>query len=320
MTANPLRLRVAQLLAPHREHDRASQLVDVFLVVLILANVAAVVIATVDSIGVPYRAWFIRFEYFSVLVFTVEYGLRLWSCVDTRDRKGRRRSRLRWALSPMGLVDLLAILPFYVALFLPEHYVSLLVLRIFRSLRLLRLFKLARYSQAMNVLTAVLYREARVLTVVFAIMSMILVVAAWGMYMLERSVQPDAFGSIPAALWWAVVSLTTVGYGDVVPVTNGGRMFAGLVSLVGIAMISLPAGIMAAGFSTEVRRRSKTYARAVELFTRDGGLSDRERQELRDLQNELGIDDDEARALIRRAKRRAASSRCPHCGNPINQH
>ena len=320
MAANTLRLRVAQLLAPHRENDRASRLVDYFLVVLILANVFAVVISTIDHIGIPYRHWFIRFEYFSVIVFSVEYLLRLWSCVETRDRQGRQRSRLGWALSPMGLVDLLAILPFYVALFLPQQYVSLLLLRIFRSLRLLRLFKLARYSQAMNVLTAVLRREGRVLTVVFAIMGMILVLAAWGMYTLERSVQPEAFGSIPAALWWAVVSLTTVGYGDVVPMTNGGRMFAGLVSLIGIGMISLPAGIMASGFTSEVRRRSKTYARAVELFTRDGGLSDRERQELKELQSELGIDDDEAQAMIQRAKRRTASSRCPHCGNPINLH
>jgi voltage-gated potassium channel len=317
MNLRAARLRTAQLLEAHEPGDMASRMVDIFLVTLILANVAAVVLFTVDSVGVTYRGIFIQFELFSVIVFTVEYFLRLWSCVDLPAYKGR--SRLRWVFSPLGLIDLLAVLPFYVFMLLPQDHVSLLLLRIFRSLRLLRLFKLARYSPAINILVAVLKREARVLTVVSFIMAIILVLAAWGMYNLERHLQPEAFGSIPSSLWWAVVSLTTVGYGDVVPISTGGRIFAGMISLIGIGMISLPAGIMAAGFSTEVHRRSRTYQRAVELVTRDGELTDKEQHELRVLQEELGIDDEEATRMINRARRRAAESRCPHCGKHVHR-
>lgn len=315
-----LRRRTAELLDAAQPGDTASRVVDFFLVSLILVNVAAIVLQTVKPIGLSFAPWFLRLELASVVVFSVEYLLRLWSCVDEIDPldPGRRKTRLGWMVSPLGLVDLLAVLPTLIFLVLPEAAVSLLMLRIFRALRLVRLLKLTRYSPAMNVLVTVMRREARVLGVALFILSIVLVLASWGMYLLERDAQPEAFSSIPAAMWWAVVSLTTVGYGDVVPMTDGGRLFAGVISLIGIGMISLPAGILASGFSSEVHRRAKTFERAVKLAATDGDLTEHELEQLDILQTELGIDDQEAHDIFLAAKhKRGLGLNCPHCGEKL---
>ena len=202
--------------------------VDIFLITLILANVVFIILETVPDISAQYKLVFIYFEIFSVVIFTIEYLLRLWSSVENEVevRSGSKWNRLRWVVSPLALIDLLAILPFYIFLLIPDSEVSLLMLRIFRGVRLLRIFKLTRYSSALNILFSVLKREARVLAVTSFILAMVLVMASWGVYILERVEQPDVFGSIPSAMWWAVVTLTTVGYGDFVPLTPGGKLFA----------------------------------------------------------------------------------------------
>jgi len=250
----------------------------------------------------------------------VEYLLRLWSCVeDEMDvQSGKKWSRLRWFFSPLGLIDLLAILPFYIFLFIPDSDVSLLMLRLFRGLRLLRIFKLTRYSSALDILFSVLRREVRVLSVTSFILAMVLVVASWGIYVLGRLVQPEVFGSIPAAMWWAVVTLTTVGYGDAVPITGGGKVFAGLISLIGIGMMALPAGILAAGFTSEVHRRGRTYSRAVEIAYADGHLSEDESRELEILREELGLSKEETMSTKQDVKRRISKlTNCPHCGEEL---
>jgi voltage-gated potassium channel len=294
--------------------------VDIFLITLILANVILIILETVPSISAQYRVAFTYFEIFSVVIFTVEYLLRLWSCVEDNvdTASDKKWTRVRWLFSPLGLIDLLAILPFYIFLFIPDGEVSLLMLRLFRGLRLLRIFKLTRYSSALNILFSVLKREVRVLAVTTFILAMVLVMASWGIYILERVVQPDVFGSIPAAMWWAVVTLTTVGYGDVVPVTDGGKMFAGLISLIGIGMMALPAGILAAGFTSEVHRRSRTYARAVDIAYADGQLSADESRELEILREELGLSKEEAMNADLDARRKwSIPGNCPHCGEEL---
>jgi voltage-gated potassium channel len=192
------------------------------------------------------------------------------------------------------------------------------MLRLFRGLRLLRIFKLTRYSSALNILFSVLKREVRVLAVTTFILAMVLVMASWGIYILERHVQAEVFGSIPAAMWWAVVTLTTVGYGDVVPVTDGGKMFAGLISLIGIGMMALPAGILAAGFTSEVHRRSRTYSRAVDIAFADGELTEHQIQELEILREELGLSREETMNTVLDARRKISSlTHCPHCGEEL---
>lgn len=315
-----LRLRTAQLLEAHRPDDPAGRAIDVFLVVLILANVVAVTLQTMEQINAAYQPYFFGFEIISVAIFTVEYLLRLWSCVDTPDPRhpGKPSSRVRWMVSPLGLVDLLAILPFYIYLLIPESALSLLFLRMFRGLRLIRVFKLTRYSPALNVLLTVVRKEAPVLGVAASILFVMLIVASWGIWVLERDIQPENFGSIPAAMWWAVVSLTTVGYGDVVPVSNGGKVFAGLIALIGIGMMALPAAILASGFYREVHQRSETFRRAVVMALQDGRISKFESGKLEQLREQLGINADDALNTELQVQRdQQQVDTCPHCGAPL---
>lgn len=315
------RRRTAELLDALQPRDGAGRFVGWFLIVLIIANVLAIVLETVPEIGASHGRFFQAFEVFSVAVFTLEYLLRLWSCVDVSDpaRPGHRQTRLRWALSPLGLIDLLAIAPFYLFLLLPEATAeSLLMLRVFRGLRLMRVLKLSRYSPAMNVLLTVLRREARVLGVALFILAFMLVLSSWGIYFLEHAAQPEAFGSIPRAMWWAIVSLTTVGYGDVVPVTNGGKVFAGFVTLVGVGMVALPSAILVAGLTREMRRRSSAYHRAVELALADGEFTVHESTQLQVLREELGINADDALQTELRVRHATATLvRCPYCGHSL---
>lgn len=316
-----LRRRTAELLQAHRPDDPLGKAIDGFLIALILANVVAIVLETVPSIGVPNRSFFVGFEIFSVAVFTVEYLARFWSCVEQPldDDVSPRRGRLKWMVSPLGLVDLLAIAPFYVLLLLPGSVESLLMLRIFRGLRLLRIFKLTRYSPALGILFSVLRKEGPVLAVAVSVLAIMLIVASWGVYLLEREVQPDHFGDIPSAMWWAVITLTTVGYGDVVPVTDGGKLFAGLTSLVGIGMMALPAAILASGFYREVHGRSRAYQRAVEMALANDRISEHEAEQLEVLREELGISPDEAvEALVQARHERFRGDRCPHCGERLD--
>ncbi len=167
-----LRRRTAELLDAHRPNDPLGRFIDSFLILLIMANVAAIVLGTVDAYRFRFGGFFVAFEMFSVAVFTVEYLARLWSCVEKPldDAVSKRQGRLRWMFSPLGLIDLLAILPFYVLLLMPERSAeAYLMLRLFRGLRMLRIFKLTRYSPAMGVLGAVIRKEMPVLMVAVTI-------------------------------------------------------------------------------------------------------------------------------------------------------
>lgn len=185
---------------------------------------------------------------------------------------GNPGGRLSYACGPFAIIDLMAILPFYLALILPGFD-----LRLLRALRLLRLFKLARYSPALASLWRVLVDERRALAAAFIIVLFLLTASATAIYHVERTLQPEAFGSIPAAMWWAVATLTTVGYGDVVPVTDLGRMIGGLVMVFGLAMFALPIAIIASGFSSEIHRHDFVVTwgmvARVPLFARLDALS-----------------------------------------------
>ncbi len=246
-----IRKRIFVLLEAGEADDWGSRGVDIFLVCLICLNVVAVILESMPRLSDQYAAIFAPFEAASVAVFTVEYLLRLWICSESRLGKYQHPvlGRIRYFFSPLGLVDLLAILPFYLSMFLAID------LRFLRVFRLLRLIKLTRYSQAMETMGSVLYAQRQTLVMALFVMVVLMISAASALYLIEREVQPEAFASIPRAMWWALVTLTTVGYGDVTPITTFGRVVGGFVTLLGLAMYALPSGIIASGFVQEVRKR-----------------------------------------------------------------
>lgn len=209
----------------------AGRVVNVFIVVLIFLNAIAFAAETVEALYQRYALEFEIFNVFSVIVFTVEYVLRVWSSVEIPmlSRLPRWRARLRFATRPIMIIDLLAFLPFYLYWIVPMDF------RVLRVLRLFRLLKLVRYSPALQTLGRVIADEYRALLGALLVIMVLLLFASTAMYFIERGAQPDKFGSIPAASWWALATLTTVGYGDVVPITPLGKMLGGVVMLLGSA-------------------------------------------------------------------------------------
>jgi len=230
----------------------AGVVVEGTLIVLILANVVAYSLQSVSGIEGRYWRDLDGFEILSVAIFTVEYLCRLWCAPEDPlvPPGGPFLSRLRYALKPLMLIDFLAFAPFYVALFVP-----FIDLRVLRLVRLLRLLKIARYSPALSTLGHVVREERRALLGALILMLCAMVFAAAAMHAAEGAVQPKAFGSVPAAMWWAISTLTTVGYGDVVPVTALGRVIAGVTMIVGLGLFALPVGIVATGFVNTIHRR-----------------------------------------------------------------
>jgi voltage-gated potassium channel len=225
--------------------------IDRALVALIVVNLVAVALESMPTLRARYALLFALIEYFSLVVFTLEYALRLWCAVEHGPHKhlSPTRARLKYALSPAGIIDLIAVLPFWFAMVLPDDLRVLLVLRI------VRFFKIARYSPAMRSLLDVLYRERRALFGCLVITLGTALVAAALMHLAEGKVQPDKLGTIPEALWWAIVTLGTIGYGDVVPVTALGKIIATGTIFLGLIMIALPVGIIATAFSEQIHRR-----------------------------------------------------------------
>jgi len=245
-----LRYRLYEILEVGAVDDAISTVVDRLMIVLIVANVVAVVLGTVPNIAMHYAGALAIFEAASITIFSVEYIIRLWISVERSHVAGQGglRSRLAYIVTPMALIDLAAILPFFLAFIVPD-------LRILRIIRLLRLFKLVRYSPALVTLGRVFRNERRALAATIVVILSLVVIAGSIIYYLERVAQPEVFGHIPQAMWWAIATLTTVGYGDIVPVTDFGRLFGGIVMLFGLGMYALPIGIIASGFANEIGQR-----------------------------------------------------------------
>ena len=253
-----IRLLVQSVLEEPSPVNRLARCCSVFLVTLISLNVAAVVLESVEEVHAAARAFFHWFEILSVAVFTIEYILRLWSCTSSDAYCGALRGRLRYATRPLPVVDLLAILPFYLPL---VAGLDLRALRAIRLLRLLRLFKIARYSESLRIIGAVLHRKRHELAVTVFSVFVLLIVASSLIHAAERDAQADKFGSIPAAMWWGVTTLTTVGYGDVYPITPAGKVLGAIIAILGIGVFALPTGILGAGFIEELQRRKQIRRR-----------------------------------------------------------
>ncbi len=247
------RKRAWEIVEVARQGDRASRLFDVGILTLIFLNVIAVVIGSVRSVRERWGLYLDVFEVFSVAVFTLEYATRVWACTANDRYREPIRGRIRFAFTPMAIIDLLAFLPFY----LPFVGFDLRSMRVLRLLRVFRIAKMSRYYSSMQLIRNVLRAKREGLVLSSVIMLSLLVMASSVLYYLENPVQPDTFSSIPATMWWAVATLTTVGYGDMYPVTAAGKFFAGVIAVLGIGMFALPTGILGAGFVEEIGKRNK---------------------------------------------------------------
>ncbi len=287
-----------------RPGDVLARAISICLLVLIATNVLASVLESEDAIFLLAPRFFFWFEWISVGVFTVEYLLRLWSCVVDPRYAGPIRGRLRLLLSPMALVDLMAIAPFFLELIVP----NVLDLRFLRALRLLRLFRLLRIdplADAFATVVRVLTRKRTQLFVSFAVVFVAILLSAGAIYVTERNQLDTRFTSIPHAMWWSIVTITTIGYGDMVPATAFGKFLGGLVSFVGICAVALPVGIISSGFIEEVNRKhraamAETAARAATMAAAaaDAAAAD-------------------AQAAAAAARTRIHQI-CPHCGNDLD--
>ena len=238
--------------------DSIGRVVVISMISLILLNVLAVMAESVVWIRVDFARWLAVFETFSVTAFVIEYVLRLWSCTANPRFRGAVLGRIQFALTPLAVVDLLAVLP---ALLLRTG-VDLRFLRALRLARLFRLAKLGRYSRALQAIWQVVRGKRAELVIALLWMAVVLVVASSLMYMAENEQQPDAFSSIPATMWWGIMTLTTVGYGDVYPITVLGKLTAAVIAVVGIGLFALPAGILGSAF-VELREQQNADRSAV---------------------------------------------------------
>ncbi len=321
-----LRRRVHELLTTGREGDGASRFVGYCLVGLISASVLAVVLESIPAVELRFGEFFYWFEVVTVAIFTLEYVLRVWTAVENRDPTHGvtrpTRVRMKFMVSFHALVDLVAILPFYLLTFgvftSPD-------MRFLRAVRLLRVLKLTRYSVALNTLITTFSENSRALSAAFSILLIVMLFAASGIYYFERQAQPVAFGSIPAAMWWAFATLTTVGYGDVTPITVGGKVFGALITVVGLGMVALPTGILASGFAQQLKIKADAYKASAEAAWDDGFLTELEKDNLEKLRVELGLGKATATSLMdsgknRRQPERKTDTRCPHCAGKLPAH
>jgi len=294
------------------EHHGLARLINLVLMFFIAITVVIVFIETMPKVRGEYLSWFVWFEYISIALFSIEYITRIWSAAEI-DPEQPWRSRWKYAKSPLALVDLLAVAPFYLGLFIQ------LDTRYLRVVRLLRVLKLTRYSSSLSTLVQVLKNEFPGIVSALSILFILIIFASAGIYLVEREAQPEAFGSIPQAMWWATITLTTVGYGDVVPITFAGKVLGIIITILGVGFAALPAGIIASGFTIEMQNRRDEFRAQLMSSLTDGKLTHEELRDIEQLRISLGLSLKESKALIRLAGT-GHLTHCPHCGENLSHH
>ena len=236
--------RTFEIMEKSEKGDILSTIFDYFIVILISLNVVSVFIETFE-LPLFYANILRKFEIFSIIIFTIEYILRLWTSTLLYPDKNSFVARVKYIFSLMAIIDLLSILPFYLPFF---FNVDLRVLRALRLVRLLRIFKANRYTHAIQkVLFVIKNKSTELISSIFVIFILMLISSVL-MYSVESPVQPEVFKNGFSGLWWAVATFTTVGYGDIYPITSIGRFLSAIIALLGIGLVAVPTGIVTSGF------------------------------------------------------------------------
>jgi voltage-gated potassium channel len=219
---------------------------------LIILSVLLAILETEPTIGSRVVSVFLRIEYALAAIFALEYALRFWAAAEDAVHGGGWRARWRWLRSPWAIIDLIGFLPTLLVGFAPTS-----LLRLIRVARILRLARLGRFSHAWALLSHAVTSRRYELLLILIIAALVMLTSASLLYIVEGAAQPELFGSIPRALWWSVVTLTTIGYGDVYPVTPLGKMLTGITAILGVGLIAAPAGIVAAALSDALEQERR---------------------------------------------------------------
>lgn len=231
----------------------SSWIFDAVLVLIILLNVAAIILETLPGFFHEHKFYFLRLEEVSVMFFIIEYILRVWCIVEDKRFTHPFKGRIRFMITPMAIIDLLAILPVLAIFFRDDAD----FVKIFSVIRIFRFLKVVRYMKVVSLFINVIRDKAQELFFTFLFLLFMLVLVSTAMYHIEHPAQPDKFSSIPATMWWGVVTLTTIGYGDIYPITPLGKLVGGLIMIIGVGILAVPTGILAAGFSAELKKHKE---------------------------------------------------------------
>ncbi len=287
--------RVMQILNKGGNQDATSRACDIFLSALILLNLVAVCLESVESINRTYHSALVAFEWFSVSIFLIEYLLRIWSIAadDRNPAKTHLGRRARYVFSFTGLIDLAAILPSILPLIMGG-----VDLRWLRVLRLVRLLKISHYSSALEDLFSAVYEERRSFAAALYLMAIALFLSSSMMYLAEFEVQPEHFSSIPHTMWWSLITLTTVGFGDVYPITPIGKIIGAFTALMGVCTVALLTGIVASAFSNQMARREAIFEAEINAAMSDGVVTSDEKQHIEELRERFNIPEEHATAIF----------------------
>lgn len=248
-----IKRRIFEILQPPKDCDTVSKVIDLFLIALIFVNIG-IVFAYTYTLPNNITDVFSRIETISVIIFTIEYLLRIWTADLLYEAAPIAEARMMYVFSWMALIDLLSIIPFYLPMLIPF---DLKVLRIIRVFRLLQIFKLTRYTTSLMSIYLVLKRKAEQLISAFILVFILITIASLIMYNVENPAQPEIFRNAFSGMWWAVATLTTVGYGDIFPITALGKVMASIISILGIGLIAVPTAIISTGFIEQVQSKSR---------------------------------------------------------------
>ncbi len=293
------RQKMHALVFPSEYGGQLHHMFDTFIVIWVIISVLAVIFESVHSIHYLLNLEFLILDAIAVSIFTVEYCLRLYCCVEEPGYQRAVAGRLKLAKSTSSIIDLLAIAPFFLEVFL-HHLFDLRFMRVFR---LLRLLKLTRYTGATQSLSKVVSREWPVMAASAFIMLLLVVMTASLGYLFEHEAQPEKFENIPQSIYWAVITLASVGYGDISPVTPAGRAMTIVLALIGIGIFAIPAALLSSAFSDQLKMDREALVNKLYEMLSDGNIDESEAEYIKHEAKRLHLSDDEVRVLIEKAKR-----------------